>query len=75
MTAIRETFEESGLLLASPTSGPLGPLTYVASDEARQTIHQQKLDFNTFLQKNVLRANVDLLLPFTRWVTPVGPPR
>jgi len=74
MTAIRETFEESGLLLASSPSGS-NSTCVLASDEARQAIHQQTLDFNTFLQKNGLHPNVDLLLPFTRWVTPVGPPR
>jgi hypothetical protein len=79
MTAIRETFEESGLLLASlsPTSAPL-PLEEEEEEvleEARNEIHQQKLLFQDFLQSKNLEANVGSLLPFTQWITPVGPPR
>ena len=78
MTAIRETFEESGLLLASssPSSAPLlleeGA---VVLEEARNEIHQQKLLFQDFLQSNNLEANVGSLYPFTQWITPVGQPR
>ncbi|KAF8963528.1 NUDIX domain-containing protein [Flammula alnicola] len=72
ITAIRETFEESGLLLASSVfSGPL-PSDAVL-DEARNAIHQQKLLFQTFLESQNLKADGDSLLPFTQWITPVGP--
>ena len=76
MTAIRETFEESGLLLASlsPSSAPL-PLEEAVLEEARNEIHQQKLLFQNFLQSKNLEANVESLLPFTQWITPVGAPR
>jgi 8-oxo-dGTP pyrophosphatase MutT (NUDIX family) len=70
VTAIRETFEEAGLLLASGSQPPDTLL-----DEARHEIHQQKLSFHTFLQSNNLQADVASLLPFTQWITPVGPPR
>ncbi|KIM49372.1 hypothetical protein M413DRAFT_438560 [Hebeloma cylindrosporum] len=70
LTAIRETFEEAGLLLAS---GPQPPDTLL--DEARHEIHQQKRSFHSFLQSNNLQADVASLLPFTQWITPVGPPR
>ncbi|KAF8965210.1 NUDIX hydrolase domain-like protein [Flammula alnicola] len=74
ITAIRETFEESGLLLASSvSSGP--PPSDTVLDEARHAIHQQKLLFQTFLESQNLKADVDSLLPFTQWITPVGPPR
>lgn len=76
ITAIRETFEESGLLLASlsPSSVPL-PLEEEVLEEARNEIHQQKLLFQNFLQSKNLEANVESLLPFTQWITPVGQPR
>ena len=75
MTAIRETFEESGLLLAySPSSAPL-PLGEVVLEEVRKEIHQQRLHFQSFLQSKNLEANVGSLLPFTQWITPVGQPR
>lgn len=75
MTAIRETFEESGVLLAS-TANPsaLFPSNSVL-DEARHAIHDQRMEFGTFLQTHKLRPHVDSLLPFTQWMTPVGFPR
>ena len=69
MTAIRETFEESGLLLAS------GTLPDSVLDEARHSIHQQKLNFGQFLKTSGLEADTAALLPFTQWITPVGPPK
>jgi hypothetical protein len=74
MTAIRETFEESGLLLASSPSSASPPLEAIL-DEARHAIHQQKLLFQNFLQSENLKADVESLLPFTQWITPVGPAR
>lgn len=71
MTAIRETFEESGLLLASPSD--LIPDDVL--DTARHTIHAGKSLFRDFLSYNNLKADVSSLLPFTQWRTPPGPPR
>lgn len=81
ITAIRETFEESGLLLASgaDSKGTAGAAHLDVSesvlDEARFAIHQQKKLFQDFLSEQGLKADVDSLLPFTEWVTPVGPPK
>lgn len=81
LTAIRETFEESGLLLASLSSSSSASLPLegggeaVLLEEARNEIHQQKLLFQNFLQSRNLEANVGSLLPFTQWITPVGQPR
>ncbi len=72
MTAIRETFEESGLLLASPTSAiPDGKVL----EAARHAIHSQKRTFARFLEEHKLAADVDALLPFTEWITPIDAPR
>ncbi|KAG5220473.1 nudix family protein [Salix suchowensis] len=73
ITAIRETFEESGLLLAHSKKGA-SPSNAVL-DEARHAIHSQKTAFNSFLQEHQLEPDTSALLPFTRWITPVGPPR
>ncbi|KAJ7632984.1 hypothetical protein FB45DRAFT_914065 [Roridomyces roridus] len=70
ITAIRETFEESGLLLAS---GPTPSDTIL--DAGRQAIHAGKTKFHAFLAEHGLTADVQALLPFTQWITPVGPPR
>lgn len=73
MTAIRETFEESGLLVASFSNSNIPD--DVVLDEARQRIHSQKLLFQTFLAEHQMRADVSSLLPFTQWITPKAVPR
>lgn len=74
MTAIRETFEESGLLLASSATSTPPPDTSVL-DAARKSIHAKKLSFASFLANNELTPDVDSLLPFTQWITPPTMPR
>jgi 8-oxo-dGTP pyrophosphatase MutT (NUDIX family) len=75
MTAIRETFEESGLLLASSSLSTAPPPLEADLDKARHDIHQQKLLFQQFLQSKNLEADVESLLPFTQWITPAKSPR
>ena len=85
MTAIRETFEETGLLLASATSEsgeqlPLPVLSQssppslseVALDASRESIHTGRTLFRDFLKQHALSADVKALLPFTEWITPLG---
>ncbi|TDL24933.1 hypothetical protein BD410DRAFT_813794 [Rickenella mellea] len=74
MTAIRETFEEAGVLLASSSKSSTNVLS-LELDTARKAIHSQKLPFASFLSQNNLEADTASLLPFTQWITPVGPPR
>lgn len=77
MTAIRETFEESGLLIASPSdknsNSSIPPDSVL--DEARLAVHAQKKNFVHFLNEHGLKADTQSLLPFTAWITPVGPPK
>lgn len=83
VTAIRETFEEAGLLLAKgkgrPSSVPEQPaplqLDQDALNHARQSILLRQTGFNKFLDDAGLTPAVDDLLPFTEWVTPVRVPR
>ncbi|KAJ6490659.1 NUDIX hydrolase domain-like protein [Mycena vitilis] len=70
VTAIRETFEEAGILLAS---GPSPSDTVL--DAARHAIHAGKTPFQTFLTEQGLAVDVQALLPFTAWVTPSFAPR
>jgi 8-oxo-dGTP pyrophosphatase MutT (NUDIX family) len=88
MTAIRETFEETGLLLASasatseseselpqqsPPSPSLSPsLSEAALDASRESIHTGRTLFRDFLKQHALSADVKALLPFTEWITPLG---
>ncbi|KAL9094434.1 MAG: hypothetical protein Q9165_003284 [Trypethelium subeluteriae] len=74
--AIRETFEESGILLAR--NNGFGRLIEVRDDEreeGRKAIHQGSLDFRTWLARKGGRADTDGLIPFTRWITPPNIPK
>ncbi|KAL4077241.1 NUDIX domain-containing protein [Scleroderma yunnanense] len=73
MTAIRETFEETGLLVASPVS--LHPLNKSTLEQARHAIYERNLDFRTFLRCHGCETDLTSLYPFTTWVTPLIIPR
>jgi len=81
VTAIRETFEEAGLLLAKtcPASTSERPtpqqLDQDALNSARRSILLGQTAFGKFLQDAGLTPAVDELLPFTEWITPVQLPR
>jgi len=75
MTAIRETFEESGLLLASSVPPFLPILDEVILSEAREAIHARRTPFRSFLAEHHLKPDLPSLLPFTQWITPAGVPR
>ncbi|KAH7923552.1 hypothetical protein BV22DRAFT_1048098 [Leucogyrophana mollusca] len=69
ITALRETFEESGLLITTADGSSTIPSNSTL-DDARKAIHEQKLDFQTFLSNHGLKADTGSLLPFTTWITP-----
>ncbi|KAI1374183.1 hypothetical protein F4677DRAFT_447509 [Hypoxylon crocopeplum] len=75
--AIRETFEESGILLAREGSINGKPLNIpnAERDKARKAIYQNEVGFVEWLQSVGGVADTENLLPFTRWVTPLGQPR
>lgn len=77
MTAIRETFEETGVLLASSATGQgvEKGLSDVDFERARKDIHSGKLRFKDFLARNGLRPDLQSLLPFTTWITPEYAPK
>ena len=73
--AVRETFEESGVLLAgvpgSPVPVPAGP----AWDADRAALAAGTLTLAELLSRRGLVLRADLLMPWARWVTPEGEPR
>ncbi|KAL5345460.1 hypothetical protein ACLOAV_009833 [Pseudogymnoascus australis] len=74
--AIRECFEESGILLARHRDG--GGMLEVPDAErerARRAIHSGELKFSDWVKQMGGVADTDALLPFTRWVTPTTIPR
>lgn len=84
-TAVRETFEETGLLLATT---PLTDSTNSVSNYSkgiqlndqdlnvgRESIHSHKETFKGFLTRHGLKVDESSLLPFSQWVTPPNYPR
>jgi 8-oxo-dGTP pyrophosphatase MutT (NUDIX family) len=69
ITAVRETFEETGLLLARGSQSTPS-LTKLQLDQAREQIHNHQLSFREFLNNAGLQTDVDSLLPFSQWITP-----
>ena len=77
--AIREAFEESGLLLARNGAGSLVTLTdaEVAArfDAQRRQLNAGELDFAALIAAESLQLAADQLVYFAHWITPVTAPR
>jgi len=70
--AVRETFEESGVLLAGPTPTTIAPDTSGDDWEAdRQALLDRSLSFAELLDRRGLVLRSDLLRPWAHWITPV----
>lgn len=78
VAAIREAFEEAGILLAYDAAGEI-----VSVDEAtaeryhaqRRALDEGRREFAEFVLGEGLRLAVDRLRYFGHWITPVGSPR
>ena len=78
IAAIRETFEESGILLARPKgSKALVDAKRASEIEAahRTALCNGKTTFLKVLDDNGLRLALDELVPYAHWITPVGMPK
>jgi 8-oxo-dGTP pyrophosphatase MutT (NUDIX family) len=79
--AVRETFEESGVLLAGPDNGNGGADTVVADttgddwESDRSALEARELAFTDFLDQRGLVLRTDLLGVWAAWLTPVFEPR
>ncbi len=74
--AVRETFEESGVLLAGPTADTVVDDTTGGEWEAdRVALERRELSFSELLRRRDLLLRSDLLTPWACWVTPVFEPR
>lgn len=77
VAAIRETFEESGVLLVREDGGEdllSGERTQSLQDY-RSALGTNKVSFGEMLEKEKLRLACDWLVPFAHWVTPEPMPR
>jgi 8-oxo-dGTP pyrophosphatase MutT (NUDIX family) len=74
--AVRETFEESGVLLAGPTADTVvGDTTGDDWEEDRRALEARELSLTDFLDRRGLKLRTDLLRWWGSWVTPVFEPR
>jgi 8-oxo-dGTP pyrophosphatase MutT (NUDIX family) len=78
VAAIRETFEESGILLARST----GSRSLIDAKRAgeiasinRAALNERKTTFLDVLTGNGLVLALDLLMPYAHWITPEGMPK
>lgn len=78
VAAIRETFEESGVLLARP-AGQRGlvPAARLAEIEQRHraALNSGERTLREVVEREELRLANDLLVPFAHWITPVFMPK
>lgn len=71
IAALREGFEECGLVLARTPDGSLaGPAAAARLDEARLPVERGERAFADVLDSEGLRLACDLLIPFGLWITP-----
>jgi 8-oxo-dGTP pyrophosphatase MutT (NUDIX family) len=72
--AVRETFEESGVLLAGPSPTELVLDSAVLAEE-RHRLLDGSLSLSDLLSRHRLAVRADLLTPWARWITPEISPR
>jgi 8-oxo-dGTP pyrophosphatase MutT (NUDIX family) len=74
--AIRETFEETGVLLASAADGGLLADTRDPGwEHDRRELVSRRLAFADLLDARRLALRSDLIAPWAHWITPVSEPR
>jgi 8-oxo-dGTP pyrophosphatase MutT (NUDIX family) len=75
--AVRETFEEAGVLLAGPADGA-SVVPDVSGDDweaQRQALLARELSMAELLAHRGLALRADLLRPYAHWITPPGESR
>jgi 8-oxo-dGTP pyrophosphatase MutT (NUDIX family) len=73
--AVRETFEESGVLLAGEPGGPLTVPSGSSWEADRNALTAGSLTLAELLSRRGLAVRADLLVPWARWITPEAEPR
>jgi 8-oxo-dGTP pyrophosphatase MutT (NUDIX family) len=77
VAALRETFEETGVLLTQGSEGPDMADPVVAGRFAahRDAVNNGTLNFIDMVRSEGIVLDGSTVHPVARWVTPVGPPR
>lgn len=74
VAAVRETFEETGVLLAGPDADSIVDDT-TDMDQARDDLEEKRYSFAHFLAERGLVLRTDLLGAWAHWITPAFEPR
>lgn len=77
IAAIREAFEEAGVLLARDAANGefIGAERLAALDPFREELEQERIGLLEFLRRENLRLACDQLVPFAHWITPANMPK
>lgn len=67
--AVREAFEETGLLLALSEGVPVGTMAQTLTKH-RQDVDRDGTLFQPLMREHGLTLNTDALMPFARWIPP-----
>lgn len=73
IAAIRETFEEAGILLASPSTPSAGALERAGARRLKES--PQHGWFRRLVETEAWTLGLSALYPWAHWITPVGMPR
>jgi 8-oxo-dGTP pyrophosphatase MutT (NUDIX family) len=74
--AVRETFEEAGVLLAgAPDGGPVADPSGPSWEADRAALVAGDVTLAELMSRRGLVLRADLLVPWARWITPEGEPR
>jgi len=73
IAAIRENFEEAGLLLGRSAGARALPLTELAHE--RQRLHQREMTFLDIVKNHNLVLDTHAVHYVAHWITPIGGPR
>ena len=75
VAAIRETFEEAGILMAKHANGSWVTLPPKTIAKTRQSLHQGELSMADLCRTYDARLAINELNFYNRWTTPPGRPR
>ncbi|HEY9475102.1 MAG TPA: NUDIX hydrolase [Mycobacteriales bacterium] len=73
--AVRETFEEAGVLLAGPSAVSVVDGSHPRWENDRVALEGRELSLAELLARRGLVLRADLLRPWAHWITPEGEPR
>ncbi|WP_321391504.1 NUDIX domain-containing protein [Emcibacter sp.] len=75
-TAIREVFEETGLIIGKMNQQPLSEDQRRAIDEKyRDLVHYEGMCLLDFLRETGVEPDLEACVPFAHWITPIVQPK